>query len=247
MTSVLPDDENNVTRLKRKSHTVLNKQCSDESRTFLTFSRENLSMSSCSELEQGFNRSSRLRCCCLCKKQTLLSCAALFLALCCTVLELWKLRKVVANARDIEEISRDMESLKHRFLEKDLLDELRAFEEQLYGGDTDDEDNESVSSNGDYDPNYDDSPSPQPSTTTPSSSFIVSSTTTRPCTSKDLEDALAMLRKAEDEQNVRHHEQLLEKERKRGLTRMSVEHMTNSEKKKRNVNFHTRLKQQPKK
>lgn len=119
------------------THQVLNKQCSDESRTFLTFSRENLSMSSCLELEQGFNRgnsssSRQLRfCCCLCKRQTLLSCAALLLAFSCAVVELWKLRKVMANARDIEAIARDVAELKHRFLEKDLLDELRTFEEQV--------------------------------------------------------------------------------------------------------------------
>ncbi|XP_031787362.1 uncharacterized protein LOC100680446 isoform X2 [Nasonia vitripennis] len=254
MTSVLPEEESNVTRLKLKSSHAAHSSSKqrnashqqDESRSFLTFSRENLSIST-SDLEQGFSKPSRTRCC---SRQTLLSCAALLLALSCAGLELWKLRRVLENASDIETLKRDVETLKHRFLEKDLLDELRAFEEQLYGeGASDEEDLSSnpVSNNSDYDSSYDDSsggtsstsgdyptvtfaPNHQPSLSTISIPKLTSTSSATPCTSKDLEEVLAVLRRAEAErgqafeQSVRERERLIESERDREQKRVVSEH-----------------------
>ncbi|OXU29538.1 hypothetical protein TSAR_013242 [Trichomalopsis sarcophagae] len=262
MTSVLPEEESNVTRLKLKSQSHAAHSSSkqrnasqDESRSFLTFSRENLSIST-SDLEQGFSKPSRTRCC---SRQTLLSCAALILALSCAGLELWKLRRVLENARDIESLKRDVETLKHRFLEKDLLDELRAFEEQIYKraadgrlygeGASDEEDLSSNpgSNNSDYDSSYDDSsggtsstsadyptvtfaPNHQPSLSTISIPKLASTSSATPCTSKDLEEVLAVLRRAEAErgqafeQSVRERERLIESERDRDQRRVVSEH-----------------------
>ncbi|XP_011501228.1 PREDICTED: uncharacterized protein LOC105364894 [Ceratosolen solmsi marchali] len=218
MTSVLPEEESNVTRLKQKSplHGCGGRSTQDESRSFLNFSRENLSISN-SDLERGFNRTSRPR---YCSRQSLLSYVALLLAVGCVCLELWKLRRVLTVSRDVESLKRDIETLKHRFLEKDLLDELKAFEEQLYGEDLSEEDDSSSSSstlsssiNNDYDSSYDET-SLSPCTSmyhqavtfaprNPATSDIstTSPTTMTPCTSKDLEEMLGVLRRAEVERS----------------------------------------------
>ncbi|KAJ8687078.1 hypothetical protein QAD02_022872 [Eretmocerus hayati] len=65
----------------------------------------------------------------------LLTWAALGLALGCAIIELWTLRRILAHASDIASLGRDVEVLKQRLLERDLLDELRAFEQQLYASD----------------------------------------------------------------------------------------------------------------
>ncbi|KAF3429112.1 hypothetical protein E2986_12425 [Frieseomelitta varia] len=97
----------------------------EETRSFLSFFRENLSISQ-SDLEQGFNKH-RFRP----NRNTILSVTALLIALLCLGLESWRFHCSLVNAREIEELKRSVESLKHRFLEEDLLDELKAFEEQV--------------------------------------------------------------------------------------------------------------------
>ncbi|XP_078046818.1 TNF superfamily member 12 eiger [Augochlora pura] len=157
MTSVLPEEESRVVKLKQKlMNDVRGKE---EARSFLSFSRENLSISQ-SELEQDFNKQ-----CFRPRKNTLLSVLAITIAVLCLGLETWKLRCSLTNAKQIEELKRDVETLKHRFLEQDLLHELKAFEEQLYAGepsdeddDDDDEDDDSGEANvgnADYDIAYD--------------------------------------------------------------------------------------------
>ena len=129
MTSVLPDEQKNVVQMKQKSQNQKTKKVGagrEETRSFLSFSRENLSISN-SDLEQGFNKT-RFRV----RKHTLLSVVALVLALICAGVEIWKLKWVVENAKEIEILKRDVDSLKHRLLEEDLLDELKAFEEKVH-------------------------------------------------------------------------------------------------------------------
>ncbi|XP_015437370.1 PREDICTED: uncharacterized protein LOC107192589 [Dufourea novaeangliae] len=150
MTSVLSEEETKIAKLKQKlMNDVRGKE---EARSFLSFSRENLSISQ-SDLEHGLNRQ-RFRP----DRNTVLSIVALTIALLCLGLETWKLRCSLINAREIEELKRDVESLKHRFLEEDLLDELKAFEEQLYAGESNDDDDsgEADIDNADYDSNYED-------------------------------------------------------------------------------------------
>lgn len=142
MTSVLPDGQKNVGRMKQKPQNQKGQKDAgrEETRSFLSFSRENLSLSN-SDLEQGFNKK-RFRV----RKHTLLSILALVLALICFGIEVWKVKYVVENtkefeiwkvkwvvenAREIEILKRDVDSLKHTLLEKDLLDELKAFEEKV--------------------------------------------------------------------------------------------------------------------
>jgi hypothetical protein len=47
------------------------------------------------------------------------------------VLEVYRGREVVALRAQIDTLSRDVDSLKHRFLEEDLLEQLRAFEDAV--------------------------------------------------------------------------------------------------------------------
>ncbi|XP_029049778.2 protein eiger isoform X1 [Osmia bicornis bicornis] len=168
MTSMLPEEGIKITRMKEKLMNDVHGK--EESRSFLSFSRENLSISQ-SELEKGFNKY-RFRP----TRHTILSIAALSIALLCLALESWKFHWTMVNAREIEELKRSVENLKHRFLEKDLLDEVKVFEEQLYAeesdddgdGDDDDDDNDNDNDgddndpgdldidNADYDSNYDD-------------------------------------------------------------------------------------------
>ncbi|XP_017760746.1 PREDICTED: uncharacterized protein LOC108551193 isoform X2 [Eufriesea mexicana] len=124
----------------------------EETRSFLSFSRENLSISQ-SDLEQGFNKH-RFRP----NRHTILSVTALLIALLCLGLESWKFHCSLINSREIKELKRSVESLKYRFLEEDLLDELKAFEEQLYAEESNDDDNpeEADINNADYDSNYED-------------------------------------------------------------------------------------------
>ncbi|XP_076243116.1 TNF superfamily member 12 eiger [Calliopsis andreniformis] len=151
MTSILLGEEAKVAKMKQK---LINKMpVKEETRTFLSFSRENLNISQ-SDLEQGFNKHRFRR-----NKSTILSIAALTIALLCLGLELWKLRYSIMNKREIDELKRDVESLKHRLLEEDLLDELKAFEEKLYAQESNDEDEDPTEGdidNVDYDSNYDD-------------------------------------------------------------------------------------------
>ncbi|XP_076633084.1 TNF superfamily member 12 eiger [Colletes latitarsis] len=132
MTTVSPKGETKVAKIKQKLMNDVHAK--EETRSFLSFSRENLSISQ-SELEQGFNKH-RFRP----NRNTILSVAALVIAFLCLGLETWKLRCSLVNAREIQELKRDVDSLKHQFLEEDLLYELRTFEEQLYKGDSSDDD-----------------------------------------------------------------------------------------------------------
>jgi hypothetical protein len=47
------------------------------------------------------------------------------------VLELYRGREVVALRAQIDTLSRDVDNLKHRILEEDLLEQLRAFEDAV--------------------------------------------------------------------------------------------------------------------
>lgn len=123
MTSVLSEEESKVAKMKQKLMNDVHVK--EETRSFLSFSRENLSISQ-SDIEQGFNKH-RFRP----NRNTILSVTALIIALLCLGLESWKFHCSLVNAREIEELKRSVESLKHRFLEEDLLDELKAFEEQV--------------------------------------------------------------------------------------------------------------------
>ncbi|KAF7385492.1 hypothetical protein HZH68_013922 [Vespula germanica] len=170
MTTVLSDEDGgNAMKLKQK---LLNRSnVKEETRSFLNFSRENLSISQ-ADLERGFNKQ-RFRP----NKYTVLSTAALLIALLCFALETWKLRCSLVNSREIEELKRDVKSLKHRFLQQDLLDELKAFEEQLYAGESADEEDpgEVDIDNAEYDSNYDDESSSSSSSSSSLSSSSSSS------------------------------------------------------------------------
>ncbi|XP_047362550.1 pre-mRNA-splicing factor CWC22 homolog [Vespa velutina] len=172
MTTVLSDEDGgggNAMKLKQK---LLNRSnVKEETRSFLNFSRENLSISQ-ADLERGFNKQ-RFRP----NKYTVLSTVALLIALLCLALETWKLRCSLVNSREIEELKRDVKSLKHRFLQQDLLDELKAFEEQLYAGESADEEDpgEVDIDNAEYDSNYDDESSSSSSSSSLSSSSSSSS------------------------------------------------------------------------
>lgn len=150
MTSVLHEEESKVVRMKQKL--MNDTHAKEETRSFLSFSRENLSISQ-SDFEQGFNKH-RFRP----NRNTIISVAALLIALLCLGLESWKFHYSLVNAREIEELKRSVESLKHRFLEEDLLEELKAFQEQLYAEESNDDDDsgEADIDNADYDSNYDD-------------------------------------------------------------------------------------------
>ncbi|KAG7207755.1 hypothetical protein KM043_009365 [Ampulex compressa] len=210
MTSTMPEDDNKGAKLKQKL--MGEGHVKEETRSFLSFSRENLSISH-SDLEQGFNKH-RFRP----SRNTILSVAGLLIALLCLSLETWKLRATLVNAREIEQLKRDVESLKHRFLEEDLLDELKAFEEQLYAEESNDEDNpfEVDIENADYDSDYDDDVSssddytedyyPPPTYGSRPSDFPESGSTIEPVPSppdpssnKTLTEFLAALRKVQAE------------------------------------------------
>lgn len=128
MTSMIPNKRTTPVPVKVKgveNSLTPSEPTKDESRSFLSFSRENLSISH-SDLEQGFNKTKpRVR------RDTVLSLVAIILALCCVGIQIWKIQGVVDNAREIDVLKREVESMKHRLLEQDLLDELKAFEEQV--------------------------------------------------------------------------------------------------------------------
>lgn len=118
---MLSGEESNAAKMKQKL--MRDAPVKEETRSFLNFSRENLSISH-SDLEQGFNRSRLVKP----SRTTILSVAALMAAVLCLGLQSWKL---LSNTREIEQLRRDVDILKHRFLEQDLMDELKAFEEQV--------------------------------------------------------------------------------------------------------------------
>lgn len=146
MTSVFSEEESKVARIKQKLMNDVHVK--EETRSFLSFSRENLSISQ-SDLEQGYNKQ-RFRP----NRNTILSVTALLIAFLCLALECWEFRYSLINAREIEDLKRSVDSLKHRILEEDLLDEVKAFEEQLYTEEfTDDDDDDNDEDDDDDDEN----------------------------------------------------------------------------------------------
>lgn len=121
MTTMTEDNKSSLMRQKLRGKKVE----TDENRAFINISRENLSISN-SDIEQGFNKS-RFRI----NRATLFSLLALLIATICMAIEICKFQQVLDNARDIRILRRDVDTLKHRFLEEDLLDELKAFEQQV--------------------------------------------------------------------------------------------------------------------
>lgn len=231
MTSLLSGNESNAARMKQKL--IRDAPAKEETRSFLNFSRENLSISH-SDLEQGFNRSRLGRP----SRNTILSVAALMAVVLCLGLQSWKL---LSNTREIEQLRRDVDILKHRFLEENLIDELKAFEEQLYAEESteDNDPGEADIDNADYDSNYDDGSASHdysgdyhtPLTYGARSSDLldISSTSSPsiptspdPGTNEDMVQLLAALRKVEAkrghdfERNIQENHKNIERERLKG-------------------------------
>ncbi|XP_072763207.1 uncharacterized protein Egr isoform X2 [Anoplolepis gracilipes] len=142
MTTMLPEEDiSKAARMKQR----LMSNVKEETRSFLNFSRENLSVSH-SDLEQGFNRSRQRP-----SRNMILSVSALVVSIFCLGVVSWKLS---SNAREIEQLKRDVDGLK-RFLELDYINEIKAFKE-LYESSEDNDPDEADIDNADYDSNYDD-------------------------------------------------------------------------------------------
>ncbi|KAL0101692.1 hypothetical protein PUN28_019097 [Cardiocondyla obscurior] len=240
MTSMLTGEESNAVKMKQKL--MRDVPGKEEIRSFLNFSRENLSISH-SDLEQGFNRSRLMKP----SKSTILSVAALMAVVLCLGLQSWKL---LSNTREIEQLRRDVDILKHRFLEQDLMDELKAFEEQLYAEESteDNDPGETDIDNADYDSNYDDDGSTSshdysgdyhtPLTYGARSSDFPDITSTSmpiptsadPGANEDMVELLAALRKVEAkhgqnfERNVRENHKNIEREHLKGRSKGHSSH-----------------------
>lgn len=144
MTSTLPEEESKMAKMKQRL--MSNGHVKEEKRSFLNFSRENLSVSN-SDLEQGFNRSRQRP-----SRNMILNVSALMISILCLGLVSWKLS---SNAREIEQLKRDVNNLK-RFLELNLINEIKTLKE-LYAESSEDNDpGEADIDNADYDSNYDD-------------------------------------------------------------------------------------------
>lgn len=125
MTTMLPKNGMNTVPVKpsMEKSKIPSEPTKDESRSFLNFSRENLSISH-SDIEQGFNKTKpRIRI------DTILSIVAIIFALFCIGLEIWKIQATVDNSREIDLLKQEIETMKHKLLEEDLLNDLKAFEE----------------------------------------------------------------------------------------------------------------------
>ncbi|KYM85667.1 hypothetical protein ALC53_04448 [Atta colombica] len=247
MTSMLSGEESNSVRMKQKL--MRNAPAKEETRSFLNFSRENLSISH-SDLEQGFNRSRLIRP----SRNTILSVAALIVAVLCLGLQSWKL---LSNTHEIEQLRKDVDILKHRFLEQDLMDELKAFEEQLYAEESteDNDPGEADIDNADYDSNYDDDGSashdysgdyhtPLTYGARPSDFLDITSTSIPiptspdPGANEDMVELLTALHKVEAkhgqdfERDIRENHKTIERERLKGGHKGQLNH----EKKTKDVN-----------
>lgn len=117
MTSVLTEEDSKAVKMKQRL--MSNGHVKEDTRSFLNFSRENLSVSH-SNLEQGFNRSRRRP-----SRNMILSVSTLMIFILCFGLVSWKL---TSNAREIEQLRRDVDSLK-RFLKLDLINEIKTLKE----------------------------------------------------------------------------------------------------------------------
>ncbi|EZA54727.1 protein PFC0760c isoform X2 [Ooceraea biroi] len=164
MMSVIPMEDGNMTRIKQKL--MSNDPRKEETRSFLNFSRENLNISQ-ADVEQGYHRS-QLRP----TRNTILSLIALVIAVLCLSLEGWRFQRALVNTHEIEQLKRDVETMKHQLLQQKLVNELKAFEQQnqtklkqmlnshlqlleeLYGGGSIG-DNDSSETDFDYESNYD--------------------------------------------------------------------------------------------
>jgi len=121
MMSVIPVEKNNAITMKQKL--MSNDLVKEEARSFLNISRENLNISQ-ADLEQGFNRS-RLRP----SRNTILSSLALVISILSLSLEGWRLQ--CSSTAEMEQLKRDVEGMKQRFLQQNLINELKAFEQQV--------------------------------------------------------------------------------------------------------------------
>ncbi|XP_012536919.1 uncharacterized protein LOC105837019 [Monomorium pharaonis] len=232
MTSILSGEKSSAARMKQKLMRDA-PATKEDTRSFLNFSRENLSISH-SDFEQGFNRSRFAKP----SRNTILSVAALMAVVLCLGLQSWKL---LLNTREIEQLRRDVDILKHRFLEQELMDKLKAFEEQLYAEESteDNDPSETDIDNSDYDSNYDDDGSAShdysgdyhtPLTYGARSSDFRDITSTsipiptppEPGVNEDMVELLTALRKVEAkhgqdfEKNVRENHKNIERERLKG-------------------------------
>ncbi|XP_063976580.1 protein eiger isoform X2 [Diachasmimorpha longicaudata] len=124
----------------------------DSTRAFLNFSRENLSVLQ-SDIERGFPR--KTPGCLKINRQTMLSLLAICLAIVCLTVEAVKIKKIVNNTRNIDGIKVELETLKKKILELNLLEEFKAFEQQLYADEDDFNDTDIDEYDYNYDNNYD--------------------------------------------------------------------------------------------
>ncbi|CAL1678728.1 unnamed protein product [Lasius platythorax] len=185
MTSVLTEEDSKAAKMKQRL--MSNGHVKEDTRSFLNFSRENLSVSH-SDLEQRFNRSRRRPS----RNMIILSVSTFMIFILCLGLVSWKL---TSNDREIEQLKRDVDSLK-RFLKLDLINEIKTLKELYEESSEDNDPGEADIDNADYDSNYDDDGSashdyPDNSRTlltydSRSSSFLKTTTTSVP-TSTDLD------------------------------------------------------------
>lgn len=115
MTSMLLEEDSKAAKMKQMS----NGHVKEETRSFLHFLRENLSVSN-SDLEQGFNRSRQRP-----SRNLILSVSALMISILCLGLVSWKLS---SNVREIEQLKREVDGLK-RFLELNVINEIKTLKE----------------------------------------------------------------------------------------------------------------------
>lgn len=147
MTPVLLEDENSG---KMKQQLISHVPAKEKTRTLLNFSRENLNISH-SDLEQGFNRSPLKL-----NRITILCVTVLIISAFCLGVTSWYLRYSLSNTREIEQLKRNFESLKHQLLQRDLMDEWKAFELYAEESSEDNDPDEASNDNADNDYNYDD-------------------------------------------------------------------------------------------
>jgi hypothetical protein len=121
MMSVIPVEKSNAITMKQKL--MSNDLVKEEARSFLNISRENLNISQ-ADLEQGFNRS-RLRP----SRNTILSALALVISILSLSLEGWSLQ--CSSTAEMKQLKRDVEGMKQLFLQQNLINELKAFEQQV--------------------------------------------------------------------------------------------------------------------
>ncbi|XP_069671427.1 protein eiger-like [Periplaneta americana] len=145
---------------------VLLTKPSDETRSFLSFSAVGDDADARTSMEQGLCRRARARggigvawkyaTACLLVGVAMLGVTVL-------VLELYRGREAASLRAQLDAVRRDVDALKHRLLEEDLLEQLKAFEDAVYAEeaaseDEDDDDNDDVddAESDEYDVDYTD-------------------------------------------------------------------------------------------